>query len=1454
MQASEEPEALTEKEIAQLAYQGQIALAARCALRSLPLTGYEGHFDFWGEEAKVHMRSIEAAVLAAALEGAGKKVHASVAEDALEYAHRALDASDAAATSSSIDAGDAIADIYRAVYAAITPNSTREIHTIILGPTIIRDASVLSARADFVTLIELGSDTLVIFDKPLWQAGLPRGWEEILSNWQRGLESLDVGETYRRYAGFMAGSPDWAASEHAVYTWHDEYAREVEPSERGVEAGKWGNVASESGETKFDSPNSQPDSVDLTRFELEKHVDRSFRTASALAQGQPISASHMLSAALIVSREKSSPAFSMLRSLLPLPGLDQRSTEDPSSIALDSLQLDSSLSVAWSVAEPFLIESKNSIWGRDYVTTALLAAGDLSLDELAMEAGTTLAVLRNAWYQFVTTSEQSHRNKIFWDKWWNAAGVALPDENNEPKTYLLTWNPSLHPYSSFEGVVKKVKKEGTAVLGWSTGNRKTVSKGERVFLMRQGIDPLGLIGSGRIINDSIEVLPHWDKNKAKQGKTYNRVSVLWDFLQEKPFISFDNLKAQTGEEKIWKSWSSGVEIPKAAAKRLEGVWEAAIQSPTGENPQTSPPATLFPRAWLGADAIPVIGRDKDYRPSEHDSLDVEEQAKIFASLTVAENVTPPFAIGLLGDWGVGKTFFMRLMQENIKSTAGKGSVRGQNIGTVSRVAQIEFNAWHYVDSDLWASLASHLFDGLSEELSAKGEKVEDIRRELRRTINSSKREHDETNAVIGSAKKMRIMSAKKLERAQKKRAFAEEAREHLSRQRIWKFAIEDNSDPNIAELKAKAMEVSDMLGIDSLMNSTEDVERIYSSMSELSRRGAGLATFLDTAFTGKRIYSSVAVVAAVVAVAVIGPMLLETVAKEESTLAIIGAPLIQLAAVIGTATAWVGKNVKRVSSAMRTLEKMRDELRKPHDDTSCVTKEETKLKKQIKCYDAIIAAEEQRIEEADRQISEAQAEIQRINAGGLVYDFLNGRVKDSRYLDRLGLISVIRRDFEELGALLRDWRKHGRLDGNVDNISNQPSNKAPIERIILYIDDLDRCPPKRVVEVLQAVHLLLAFDLFVVVVAVDARWLERALNEAYNPLTETLDGSSQAESMHRFSAHNYLEKIFQIPFSLPRMQEVGYRDLIGRMVAEPRMHANKAIIKDTPADQHHPQITAPMNNTDEDRDLNKPTGKGPADAAKLSVSSDLKKVFDVKTNNPVAEVETRTDKDIKDRKNREQEEEDLRRKEVDERNKRQQEEAAERISAMLLMECEEQFMTGLYRFIDTPRLAKRLVNIYRLIRVRAASIEKDFSTFTDRDTGSYRAVLLLLAISVGRTDSAPEILEDLHKATGESFSAWLADQAICYHNEGVELKNQRLASFKNSRINSPKSDPECLLENLQRASTNILDDMKAVSTALDEIKAPPLDDRLMIYTSWAREVGRYSFRWHLKPKSQYLYT
>ena len=112
------------------------------------------------------------------------------------------------------------------------------------------------------------------------------------------------------------------------------------------------------------------------------------------------------------------------------------------------------------------------------------------------------------------------------------------------------------------------------------------------------------------------------------------------------------------------------------------------------------------------------------------------------------------------------------------------------------------------------------------------------------------------------------------------------------------------------------------------------------------------------------------------------------------------------------------------------------------------------------------------------------------------------------------------------------------------------SNPRKVERIILYVDDLDRCPDKKVVEVLEAVHLLLAYPLFVVVVGVDPRWLAYSLTSIYPVLKETASQSGDAAGprgsadLWRPTPQNYLEKIFQIPFSLRPMTRTGYGKLV----------------------------------------------------------------------------------------------------------------------------------------------------------------------------------------------------------------------------------------------------------------------------------------------------------------------
>jgi hypothetical protein len=109
-----------------------------------------------------------------------------------------------------------------------------------------------------------------------------------------------------------------------------------------------------------------------------------------------------------------------------------------------------------------------------------------------------------------------------------------------------------------------------------------------------------------------------------------------------------------------------------------------------------------------------------------------------------------------------------------------------------------------------------------------------------------------------------------------------------------------------------------------------------------------------------------------------------------------------------------------------------------------------------------------------------------------------------------------------------------------------------IDRIVVYIDDLDRCPPARVVEMLEAIHLLLAVELFVVVVAVAPRWLLQALHSHYrDQLTAPATGAAvtdDGQALWQPSAVQYLEKIFQVVLTLPPLAADGYVNLVDSLI------------------------------------------------------------------------------------------------------------------------------------------------------------------------------------------------------------------------------------------------------------------------------------------------------------------
>src|SRR5262249_13233246 len=87
--------------------------------------------------------------------------------------------------------------------------------------------------------------------------------------------------------------------------------------------------------------------------------------------------------------------------------------------------------------------------------------------------------------------------------------------------------------------------------------------------------------------------------------------------------------------------------------------------------------------------------------------------------------------------------------------------------------------------------------------------------------------------------------------------------------------------------------------------------------------------------------------------------------------------------------------------------------------------------------------------------------------------------------------------------------------------------------------DLDRCDPDLVANVLDAVHLLLALRLFVVIVGVDPRWLDRSLRDRHPVLLK-----SPSSDISWTSPADYLEKIFQLTYTLPHMSPSSCADLL----------------------------------------------------------------------------------------------------------------------------------------------------------------------------------------------------------------------------------------------------------------------------------------------------------------------
>jgi hypothetical protein len=517
--------------------------------------------------------------------------------------------------------------------------------------------------------------------------------------------------------------------------------------------------------------------------------------------------------------------------------------------------------------------------------------------------------------------------------------------------------------------------------------------------------------------------------------------------------------------------------------------------------------TRFPRrpATLASFASDVVDPQADY-------IGVSREAEAFAYLIASKALVPPLAIGLFGDWGSGKTFLMSKIRRRVADLTKLAANSGEEETQIwSNIAEIEFNAWQYVETDLWAALLHHIFGKLTHEQRREMSEFDAAGTQALTKITEHEAE------VIEAASRVEELTAQQKQQTFEMRA-AERALAQTERgveQLRGKLLTEALTAKDQVRLGQQVVAGAALLG--------QDAEDAVLASQQAWNALAKPKWRQPKYWTPKRLAITVLSLAIVPVIALIVHWAgAPPVANLASTLA---ASLSGL--VVGIRT--VANAAKRQQSDFEEArsevnEKLKGVINAAQNQRNCAAHN-------LSCTEKQLTAAIEKSAKAQLEHEELVLEKEALTPGSLYTQFLSARNLSDDYRKRLGLVTTIHDDLEKLVALTEEYNKGVRR--------KKTEEDSPPNRIVLYVDDLDRCPPDRVVEVLEAVHLLLAFKLFVVIVAVDTRWLTHALTKALPALRERPDASARAPT-----AMDYIEKIFQIPFWVEKLDDDARQRLL----------------------------------------------------------------------------------------------------------------------------------------------------------------------------------------------------------------------------------------------------------------------------------------------------------------------
>lgn len=598
------------------------------------------------------------------------------------------------------------------------------------------------------------------------------------------------------------------------------------------------------------------------------------------------------------------------------------------------------------------------------------------------------------------------------------------------------------------------------------------------------------------------------------------------------------------------------------------LWRQARDRPVREvlrSPNISAPAPRIATiSGFHADRASTAGSDP---------LGINADVTAFARLICLEEARPPLSIGIFGEWGSGKSSFMERLQLEIveltrkereaRAKAGQATSSGNARVTppeakpataprfIENAVQIRFNAWHYADANLWASLTAEFFDQLRRG-GYEGQRSKDylaLIGKVAERVRSLEASAQKAEDKLADAERAARHADEALASARRKLAASDLAlaSEHLSEQ----FEAIRTDKGN----RAKLQEVGRRLYRDDL---AKELDGFTATVTEAASWPGKLALVAKVIIGGgKERWLAIAAIV-LVAFAGIGWQIVD-----ETSAAVAGGRLV----------AWAGAAFAGFQALAGAMKLAKPVLDGAWAYAKAVEKARKDLAKEVEDKEVVAREAARALTEAQQKAKEAKAPLAKYGDGAAAgapstilryFLFEDGDVRD--YDKQVGLVSRARRSFEQLDAIFTANRDG--LAARDKQARGEPLTPAETEaltryeamqldkqglvipdRIVLYIDDLDRCTHQQVYDVLQAIHLLLAFELFVVVVGVDVRWVEEAVARQFTVAAEELPDNAtpeqrdaarhKVETERRKRAIDYLEKIFQLPFWLRRLSTEG---------------------------------------------------------------------------------------------------------------------------------------------------------------------------------------------------------------------------------------------------------------------------------------------------------------------------